>query len=80
MKARCFFSHCWKDSKQSDYIKNYIVQLVKEKSNNRINVIYDRETFNVSDDLVNNENQILSSDSVVIFCSTEYKMQFSKIM
>lgn len=74
MKARCFFSHCWNDESQlSPFLKDYIKNLIEQESSNRIEVIFDKDCFKVSEDLLRNEKRILECDSIVVFCSPAYK-------
>jgi hypothetical protein len=70
MKPVCFFSHCWDNDTR---LIHYLKEEVERKSNNRVEIIFDKDSFLISDDLIQCEKKIVRCDSVVVFFSPEYK-------
>ncbi len=52
-----------------DYLKDEI----ENKSNGKVQVVFDKKSFLYSEDFIKREKEIISCDSVVIFFSPEYK-------
>lgn len=78
MKAKCYFSYSWDNSNKFgvfEYLKNEI----ERKSNERIEVILDRKSFDVGEDFEEREKQILACDSVVMFFTPEYKSVLNRM-
>lgn len=67
----CFFSHNWGDEKD-DY-KKMIKEKIIKLSDSEIKVVYDKDDFLVSDNLIDKENIILQATTVVLFLSPAYK-------
>lgn len=70
MKPTCYFSYCWDDDTR---LIEYIKEQVETMSDNRIEVIFDRNSFETGDDIDTVESRILSSDTVVVFASPNYR-------
>lgn len=70
MKPTCYFSYCWDDSTK---LIEYIKEQVEIMSDNRIEVIFDRNSFETGNDIDTVESKILSSDTVVVFSSPNYR-------
>lgn len=70
MKSVCYFSYCWDNSTE---IMEYLKAEVENRSNGKVQVIFDRKSFLCSEDFIKREKEIISCDSVVIFFSPEYK-------
>lgn len=70
MNAKCFFSHSWDDSIK---LKRYLKSVIEARSENRIEVILDEDDFHVSENVLNKEALIKSSDTVVVLFSPSYK-------
>lgn len=70
-KPKCFISYEWND------VDNYFLLLLKEyiEKDKRINVILDTASFNIGDDLIENEKQLSSSDVIIVFLSENYKIK-----
>lgn len=70
MKPKCFFSYCWDDDAK---LIEYLVHEVEEQSEHRIEVIYDRKSFQLNDDIDMSEAKILEADVVVFFSSPNFR-------
>ena len=70
MKSVCYFSYCWDNSTE---IMEYLKEEVENRSNGKVQVIFDKKSFLCSEDFIKREKEIISCDSVVIFFSPEYK-------
>ena len=74
-RSRCYFVYCW----ENDYsVIKRIKERVVKQSNNRVEVILDRQSFQVASSINHCESQIVNSDSVVVFFSPEYKKIISE--
>lgn len=69
---KCYFAYNWKDEKLNCLLK-FLKKRIETISNGEIEVIYDKESFTLSDDFVEKEKLILESDSIIIFFSPLYK-------
>lgn len=72
MRKRCYFAYTWKDSKLQIILK-YLKERIENISDGEIEVIFDLESFKVSDNFKLKEQLILKSDCIVIFFSPNYK-------
>ncbi len=72
MKKMCYFAYNWRDKNLEGLLK-YLKRRIEILSNGEIEVIYDKESFTVSEDFTEKEKLILESDSIVIFFSPLYK-------
>lgn len=70
-KKICFFAHNHKDG--ADDFKKSIKERIIDLSHGEITVIYDKDNFNVSDDVYDKENIIYEATTVVLFLSPSYK-------
>jgi len=66
----CFFSHSWEDATE---LKELLKNEIELRSDNRIDVIYDKCSFIAGDNILQKEKLILSADVVVVFFSPSYK-------
>ena len=74
MKKRiCFFAHNHKDG--ADNFKKLLKEKVIDLSHGDITVIYDKDDFNVSDDVYDKESIIDEATTVVLFLSPSYKIK-----
>lgn len=69
---RCYFAYNWKDEKLDGMLK-FLKKRIENISNGEIEVIYDKESFKLSENFVEKEKLILESDSIIIFFSPLYK-------
>lgn len=69
---RCYFAYNWEDKKLDIFLK-YVKTRIEILSNYEIEVIYDKESFKLSENFVEKEKIILESDSIIIFFSPLYK-------
>lgn len=76
MKKRCYFVYTWKDKKLPIVLK-YLKKRIEILSDGMIEVIFDRESFHISDNFKDKEKMILESDCIIIFFSPEYKKSVS---
>lgn len=70
-KPTCYISYAWKDD-----ILSFLLKLksdIERQSQNKINVILDRRSFDVGVDFKKKEKQILESDLILPFFTPEYK-------
>lgn len=70
-KKTCFFAHNHRDS--ADEFKKLLKERIIDLSNGEIKVIFDKDDFGVADDVLDKENLIAKSTTVVLFMSPEYK-------
>ena len=70
MKSVCYFSYCWDNETE---IMDYLKGEIEDKSNGKVQVVFDKKSFLCSEDFIKREREIISCDSVVIFFSPEYK-------
>ncbi|MBD5532024.1 MAG: hypothetical protein HDQ98_07480 [Lachnospiraceae bacterium] len=69
---KCYFAYNWKDEKLDEFLR-FLKKRIEAISNCEIEVIYDKESFTVSENFVEKEKMILESDSIIIFFSPLYK-------
>lgn len=69
---RCYFAYNWQDEKLEGLLK-FLKKRIETISNGEIEVIYDKESFTLSENFVEKEKMILESDSIIIFFSPLYK-------
>lgn len=70
-KKTCFFAHNHRDS--ADEFKKLLKERIIDLSNGEIKVVFDKVDFGVADDVLDKENLIAKSTTVVLFMSPEYK-------
>lgn len=66
-----FFAHNHRDS--ADEFKKLLKERIIDLSNGEIKVVFDKVDFGVADDVLDKENLIAKSTTVVLFMSPEYK-------
>lgn len=69
---RCYFVYTWED-KKLPILLSYLKDRIEDISDGEIEVIYDQESFSVSDNFEEKEKLICHSDCIVIFFSPTYK-------
>lgn len=72
MGMTCYFSYSWGDDINKN-VMDEIKKQIEKMSNYRISVIYDKHSFNTGDDLKKREQQVKTSDSIVVFFTPSYK-------
>jgi hypothetical protein len=75
-KEKCYFAYCWDDTEDTNDIWElmlYIKKKIEEKSKGDIQIFLDKKSSNTGENLKENENKIIKSDSVMIFFSPSYK-------
>lgn len=72
MGMTCYFSYSWGEDINKD-VMDEIKKQIEKMSNYRISVIYDKHSFHTGDDLKKREQQIKTSDSIVVFFTPSYK-------
>lgn len=71
MREKCYFSYCSDECDEN--LMEYLRKEIENKSNGKVQVIYDKKDFHNAENFKENEKKILGSDSVVIFFSPSYK-------
>lgn len=69
MREICYFSYCWENPSE---LMQYLKEEIENKSDGRIQVIYDKKSFLIAENFIQNEKKVLECDSVVVFLSPEY--------
>jgi len=73
----CYFTYSWerneRKEQQVNNLLSHIKQIIEDLSDNKISVIYDKESFNEGEDFIMRENQIAESDCVLLFFTPAYK-------
>ena len=70
-RAKCFLAYCWDDSNFEDLLRK-IKNDIERKSQNSIEVILDKISFEISDNFRDKEKLIQSCDCVVVFFSPNF--------
>lgn len=68
----CYFSYSW-GSDAEDEVLARIKEQIEALSNYKIDVIYDKKDFRTGDNIIEREEQIKKSDSIVLFFTPSYK-------
>lgn len=72
MGMSCYFSYSWGDDINKE-VMDEIKRQIEKMSNYRISAIYDKHSFCTGDDLKKREQQVKTSDSIVVFFTPSYK-------
>ncbi len=72
MAMTCFFSYSWNDDVDEKLLSE-IKSQIEKMSNYKIRVIFDKKSFHTGDNIIEKENQIKESDSMVLFFTPSYK-------
>lgn len=70
-KPTCYISYSWDSGEQNFLLK--LKQEIEKASLNKVNVILDRENFDIGADFEKKEKQIEDSDLIITFFTPDYK-------
>ena len=76
MRARCFFSYCWTNAPMDLIL--LLQKRIEDNEYTNIEVILDKKSFRVTEDLRKSENKLIDCDTTVVFYTPEYKKAIEK--
>lgn len=71
MRPVCYFAYSWENTEKTESLLEFTAKKLRQK-NPKLKIVIDKE-FRSPDDFQEREKEIFEADSVVLFCTPEYK-------